>query len=171
MFQNCDIISNRMSQHAAGLMAQLSQIVERSPSPYWDLLVVCRDGTVRWGNTQNEKLITYSWNFRQNKAMLIVVFPFLLDYSSILDTSLDNMTVFLPDFTINDLQTAVRKPFLANQTQLTGLQGRESTGTVSSQKPAGWIEFTIIIFFTLYFFRENCSVRSMRQNCIENIIK
>ena len=160
-----------MSQHEAGLMAQLSQIVERSLSPYWDLLVVCRDGTVRWGNTQSENLITYFWNYRQNKAMLIVVFPFLRDYSSILDTSQDNTTLFLPDFTVNDLQTAVRKPFLANQTQLTGLQGRESTGTVSSQKPAGWIEFTIIIFLLSIFFRENCSVRSMRQNCIENIIK
>ena len=36
-----------MSQHAIGLIAQLSEIVEKSPSPYWDLLVVCRDGTVR----------------------------------------------------------------------------------------------------------------------------
>ena len=75
--------------------------------------------------------------FRQNKAMLVVVFPFLRDYSSILDTSLDNMTVFLPDFTINDLQTALCKPFLTNRPQLTAFQGRESTGKVSSQKPAG----------------------------------
>ena len=133
------IISHRMSQHAIGLIAQLSEIVEKSPSPYWDLLVVCRDGTVRWGNTENQprdKFI-YFLNFRQNKAMLIVAFPFLREYSSILDTSLDNMTLFLPDFTMSDLQTAVRKPFLPNQTHLTGYKGQDSTGKVCSQRPAG----------------------------------
>ena len=38
--------------------------------------------------------------------MLVVVLPFLRDYAAILDTSLDNMTVFLPDFSINDIQAA-----------------------------------------------------------------
>ena len=36
-----------MSQHAARLMAKLSQMVVISPSPYWDLLLVLRDGTLR----------------------------------------------------------------------------------------------------------------------------
>ena len=83
-----------------------------------------------------------SGNFRQNKAMLVVVFPFLRDYAAILDTSLDNMTVFLPDFSINDIQAALSKPFYnQNQSQLTAFQYQESTVTVPPQKPAGWIEF------------------------------
>ena len=52
-FRIAIIISERMSLHATGLMAQLSQILERSPSPYWDLMVVCRDGAVRWETTEN----------------------------------------------------------------------------------------------------------------------
>ena len=74
--------------------------------------------------------------------MLVVVFPFLRDYAAILDTSLDNMTVFLPDFSINDIQAALSKPFYnQNQSQLTAFQYQESTVTVPPQKPAGWIEF------------------------------
>ena len=40
-------ILERMSQHCAGVMSQLSLIIESSS--YWDLLIVCRDGTTRSG--------------------------------------------------------------------------------------------------------------------------
>ena len=166
--------NKRMSQHAARLMAKLSQMVVISPSPYWDLLLVLRDGTLRWTNTAlgtENHLIP--GNFRQNKAMLVVVFPFLRDYASILDTGLDNMTLFLPDFTISDVQTALSRHFMLSQTQPTALPGRESSGTVLSQKPGGSAQFLILwnIFLNYEFNRKNCSLWSMRQNCTENIIQ
>ena len=34
-----------MSQHEAGVMSQLRTMIERPP--YWDLLVVCRDGSLQ----------------------------------------------------------------------------------------------------------------------------
>jgi len=98
-------------------MSQLQKIIEKSP--YWDLLVVCQDGSVR-----------------QNKALLVVVFPFLLPYSSILDTNMDNATIFLPDFTMNDILSAVRKPFSKDKTMLPDFS-QQDAGTVSSKKAAG----------------------------------
>ena len=132
-----------------------------------------RDSQVREQilGTENQ-LVTYSWNFRQNKAMLVVVFPFLRDYASILDTGLDNMTLILPDFTIDDIQTALSTHFLVSQTQQAAIPREESSGTVSSQKPAGSVNCESNNFVLIFnIFRENRSLFSMRQNCNENIIK
>ena len=110
-----------MSQHCAGLMSQLSMIVESSS--YWDLLVVCSDGTVR-----------------QNRALLVVIFPFLRNYQKILDTKSDSATLFLPDFTVTEILNAVRTPFSSEQSTLPGsdLQHQNNIPVLSAPSEAGW---------------------------------
>ena len=108
-------------------MSQLSMIVESSS--YWDLLVVCSDGTVR-----------------QNRALLVVIFPFLRNYQEILDTKSDSATLFLPDFTVTEILNAVRTPFSSEQSTLPGsdLQHQDNIPVLSAPSEAGW-QYKIIL--------------------------
>jgi len=82
--------------HEQRLLSDLSEICvgQNYNHSYCDVTVVCSDRSIR-----------------QNRSVIVVALPFLKQYFPILDINRENLTIFLPDFSVDYIKNEISRLF------------------------------------------------------------